>query len=272
MSEQLDQLSPGVSGAVQQISGDAVDKIADLVPRPQLLRLEDAEVLMVPEGFTALPADKFRAEPSPPVLQLHTLTGLVDYLRANVDDQDSTCLLLRVVSPTKVELVSAIYGATKQRDVLAVVDCEPLVGRPFGFGQWMDLETFNIALQSMFVDLGDRAAVLKLVGSVKAEGVRTVDDNGVTQAVTAKAGVVLSSEVRVPNPVTMAPYRTFREIAQPSSQFVFRLRGGGDGALPHAALFEADGAEWKLASVGRIASFLRQSLQDTGMAGIAILA
>jgi len=258
--------------AVQQISGDAVDKIAELVPRPALMSLDEAEVLVLPTGFTALPADKFRAEPSPPVLQLHTLTGLVDYLRANVDDQDATCLMLRVVSPTKVELVSAIYGATKQRDVLAVVECEPLVGKPFAFGQWMDLESFNIALQSLFVDDMERAAVLKLVGSVKAEGVRTVDDNGVTQAVTAKAGVVLSSEVRVPNPVTLGPYRTFREIAQPSSQFVFRLRGGGEGALPHAALFEADGAEWKLVAVSRIASFLRQSLQNTGMAGIAILA
>lgn len=75
-----------------------------------------------------------------------------------------------------------------------------------------------------------------------------------------------------PNPVTLAPYRTFREIAQPESQFVFRLRGGVEGALPHAALFEADGAEWKLAAVGRIASFLRRALHDTHMAKVAILA
>ena len=86
-------------------------------------------------------------------------------------------------------------------------------------------------------------------------------DNGVSQqTVTTAGGVVLVGTAPVPNPVTLAPYRTFREIEQPESLFVLRMRTGKDGEKPTAALFEADGGSWKLEAIKRIAAYLREQV------------
>ncbi|MNW60692.1 hypothetical protein D3C74_386970 [compost metagenome] len=63
---------------------------------------------------------------------------------------------------------------------------------------------------------------------------------GMTQSVVAKTGVATVEDVKVPNPVLLAPYRTFVEVEQPESSFVFRMKDG-----PSAALFEADGGAWR---------------------------
>ena len=58
-----------------------------------------------------------------------------------------------------------------------------------------------------------------------------------------------------PNPVTLRPYRTFNEVEQPASQFVFRIN-----KLANLALFEADGGKWKLEAVESIANYLKNEL------------
>jgi hypothetical protein len=54
----------------------------------------------------------------------------------------------------------------------------------------------------------------------------------------------------------LSPYRTFRELNQPESAFIFRMRGGGEGKAPQCALFEADGGKWKLDAVQAIKLWL----------------
>lgn len=84
-------------------------------------------------------------------------------------------------------------------------------------------------------------------------------DDGVTQTVTAKQGVAFVQEVAVPNPVTLAPYRSFPEISQVESEFVLRVRAGrSEGELPTIALFEADGGRWQLEAVRRVKDYLKQ--------------
>ena len=98
---------------------------------------------------------------------------------------------------------------------------------------------------------------------------RTTGDDGVTQTVTAKAGVVLSKDVRVPNPVSLRPYRTFREVLQPASSFVLRLQGGGKASTtPVGALFEADGGAWKVEAMRNISTYLRSFLPE----GVPVIA
>ena len=63
------------------------------------------------------------------------------------------------------------------------------------------------------------------------------------------------ADVVVPNPVTLMPRRTFFEIEQPASPFIFRMQSG-----PTCALFEADGGAWQQEAMQRIAIYLRQKL------------
>lgn len=55
-------------------------------------------------------------------------------------------------------------------------------------------------------------------------------------------------------------YRTFMEIEQPESEFVFRARKAD--SLPHFALFEADGGAWRIEAMKRIKAYLEENLKD----------
>lgn len=59
-------------------------------------------------------------------------------------------------------------------------------------------------------------------------------DDGVSQVATARSGVASVGKVVVPNPISLRPYRTFLEVEQQESDFVFRMHEG-----PKLALFGA---------------------------------
>jgi len=200
-------------------------------------------------------------EAEPETLRFHTLESLAEYVRGAHDRayRDGRAQFLHVESPTAVRLVTGLFGGCNQR--VQVARAEAVIPA-FPFGQWMDPEAFVIALQSHFEQTSERASVLALVGGLKDESVRTLSDDGVTQEATARRGLNLAANVRVPNPVTLRPWRTFTEVPQVESPFVLRLRGGGDGKLPTCALFEADGGTWRLTAIQRVKSWLRTAVPE----------
>jgi len=98
--------------------------------------------------------------------------------------------------------------------------------------------------------------MLKVVENITEENVKGISDDGVSQAVTAKVGIATVGNVEVPNPVELALYRTFVEIDQPTSDFIFRMKDG-----PRCALFEADGGKWKLEAIHNISEYLGDALK-----------
>ena len=190
-------------------------------------------------------------EPVAEPLVVRNLTGLVDYLAGNYDKLAP--VLVHVESPTEVNVYSTFSRNRQRHYYLKASALLPSIP----FGRFLDLEAFNILLQSCFVPNDDRANVLRIVGNVKEENVTTVGDDGVSQQVTAKTGIATVENVIVPNPVRLKPYRTFVEITQPESEFVFRMRSG-----PEAALFEADGGAWKLEAIQSIKDYLAEALAE----------
>ncbi len=188
-------------------------------------------------------------------IRLNTLTGLVNYIKANIERIDSQ-LILHIEDERSIRLTGTLE-IDGSREILATAGA--IVPR-FMFGEWYDMESFNIALQSKFVDKrvenfdDDRSILLRVVGNTQEENIKTTGDNGVSQAVTIKQGVN-SSDVLVPNPVLLAPYRTFLEVEQPSSLFVFRMKDG-----PRAAIFEADGGAWRNQAIVNIREYLKEEL------------
>ncbi|QQE80898.1 hypothetical protein [Alicyclobacillus sp. SO9] len=192
--------------------------------------------------------------PTASPITVSTLKGLVDYLDSEFDRLAQ--VMVHIESPTSVEIYSG-FNRDMERDFYLRANA---VLPEFRFRNWYDTESFNIALQSAFVTNDDRMKLLKLVGNVRDEKVMTFGDDGVSQQVKAKAGVATVENVPVPNPVYLAPFRTFVEVQQPESAFVFRMRSG-DGA-PDCALFEADGGAWKIEAVDRIREFLQKALEE----------
>lgn len=76
-------------------------------------------------------------------------------------------------------------------------------------------------------------------------------------------GVAAKADAIVPNPVSLAPYRTFQEVEQPISQFVFRI---GDRGTPEFKLVEAEGGIWKTEAVRKIKDYLELVLSEQDMA------
>ncbi len=195
------------------------------------------------------PREEFK---QPVEIRVATLTGFTAYVKKFI----SQGAFVHVVNHSLVGFVGDLYGECKQRDAFCCAAFEDLFGKSFSFGQYHDHESFIVCLQSLFVPTPERADVLKVIGTIKDEQVRQFSDDGVSQSVAAKAGSVLVTEVAVPNPVMLRPWRTFREIEQPESAFVLRVRQGKEGGKPTCALFEADGGRWKLEAVEGIKKFL----------------
>lgn len=187
--------------------------------------------------------------PTADTIVVRALDGLIEYIIDGFDG--SSPLLIHVASPTKVHVFS---GLNQDRNREELIRAEALLPN-IPFSSYHDVESFNVLLQSCFVANEGRSNVLRLVGNIKEEQVRTTGDNGVAQTVTAKSGISTVEDVLVPNPVLLKPYRTFVEIEQPESEFIFRLQNG-----PKAGLFEADGGAWKLTAMARIKVYLKENL------------
>lgn len=187
-------------------------------------------------------------DPKPTAIEATTLTALVDYLRSNIDDTSSSSIFIHVVNPAEVVLYSDLRD---DKDREAYIRCRALLPNNIAFNRFIDVESFNVMLQSSFVDNEDRTILLKVTGLIQDKEVTEVGDNGISQQVTMKTGVAKVGNVKVPNPVVLAPYRTFPEIEQPESKFIFRMQSG-----PAAALYEADGGAWRNEAMKRIKDYL----------------
>lgn len=251
------------------IDGTAISEIANLaqrkpielgglIVRPNDWTAEDANGLKKPEPAHPLPAAK--------ALQVQTLGALRDYLKANRDELPIGKLMVHVESANRVTVGSALRAPARDRELYITAAAQDLTE---GFlAKYHSAEDFNIALQVRFTDAEQRNALLVAVSSVKTEQSAEAIDNGVSQTLEARGGVVLKSHVSLPNPVTLAPFRTFRDILQPSSPFVLRAKAE-QGDLPSLALMEADGGTWKLTAIERIHDWLKTELGDLDIAILA---
>jgi len=189
----------------------------------------------------------------------HTLTGVKDYLVGNPDGLNLERIIVQVQDHQTVEVFSSIYPTWKDRDACLSVGISP---KAFSFGQFISTEEMVIALQTYFVQTDTTANLMKVVGNVSDDTNIITKDDGIAQEVTVKSGVVRLEKIDLPNPVSLQPYRTFFEVEQPESKFVFRIRKGESGRLPGCALFEADGGNWQLEAVKRVRDWLRANLPE----------
>lgn len=245
------------------MDGAAVKAILDEGKAPEVVE----GFLTVPNGWTVYdPAALVKPGPTVEALAVYSLGALVEYVKANRDALDLSKLVVHVVSPQIVRLVGPIQERARNRE--AYVNATALNLTDNFLGKFMAIDEFIIGLQTRFIVEQVAASVLKLIGNIKHEMVKTSADDGITQTVSAKAGVVLQADAAVPNPITLVPFRTFREVTQPNSLFVLRVNSGRVGGLPEVGLFEADGGAWRLIAVDRVRDWLIEELPDT----VAVLA
>lgn len=192
--------------------------------------------------------------PKADTVTVHTLTSLLDYIDGNIDEMAEN-MIVAVESPTKVRLYSQLDGNRDREYLMAAEAFLP----KFCFNQFIDQESFCIALQSKFIPNMDRELLLKFAGTVEAGTVAQYGDDGVSQKATIKTGLASKGEAIIPNPVKLKPYRTFFEVEQPESDFIFRMR---EGRGVECAIFEADGGAWQIEAMQNIKEYLQDALKD----------
>ncbi len=219
---------------------------------------KEAQQITLPDGMVMSTKDLKPVifDPHPHALGVGTLTGIRDFMTANIDALVPAELMLHVINEREVQLVSKIEGPHKIRDGYLLAKAEEST---FTFGNFYDPESFVIGVQTAFVQDEVTAALLKVVGNIQDGMAKTITDDGVSQTVNAKVGVQLAT-VALPSPSLLAPYRTFREVAQPASLFILRARAGSDEQPPKLAMFIADGNRWRLDAIKNVADWLRKEI------------
>lgn len=235
---------------------EALEYLVGLVPPTvQEIELRDGSK----DKFSDKPLYRYNPHlPKADALKTSTLTSLIDYIKANIDTM-SDKMVVSILSPTHVELLSSL-DSERDRETLMVVKADLPA---FSFDSYLDKEKFIIGLQSKFVDdpETDKALILKFAGTVESGTVAEYGDDGVTQKATVKTGIATKSDALVPNPVTLKPFRTFLEVSQPQSAFIFRMKQNKyDGV--ECGIFEADGGAWKLDAMQTIKNYLKEELKE----------
>ena len=120
---------------------------------------------------------------------------------------------------------------------------------------WREQDKAIIEAKSRFIPTEDSEYLISLISRINNdEGVKT-EDNGVSQTVVVKKGVSLAAKEAIKPRLILQPFRTFREVPQPESEFILRLNENGN-----VGLFEADGGIWKMEAKDNIKAYFEEHL------------
>lgn len=172
-------------------------------------------------------------------------------------ESDNALVSAIVVDFNQVTAVTAAEEITGKRNELILATAPDF---PFRYGDWMSREKFQIALMSQFVESHEREKLIQLIGQMSATTLVQNHDDGFTQSVEVKRGVTTKLGMNEVKPIVrLKPYRTFLEVEQPESEFLFRFKEGSNKEI-ECCLQEADGGMWKILARASIGNWLSARL------------
>lgn len=242
------------------IGKEAIEKIEGLVRDSKDFTIVDLDG----KKWTARKLKRVLFEPKPAAVTVSSLSGFVDFIRTNIDDIPLGETVILIDSYRRVSWMSAVEGERLERAVYleALVDKELTT---YPFEKYLGVETFVISLRSMFEPNEDLENVIKYVSKVSGGSSFALEDDGISQAVNVKKGVSgsITEKATAPAIVKLRPFRTFRDIFQVESEFLFRLKLiDTEEQTVGAALFEADGGRWRTVAVREIGKYLKEALPE----------
>lgn len=244
----------------RDLTKEVIEKIESLVASA---KSKDNKVLEIggkpysTDGLQRIYADENRPES----LVVSSLRSISDYwnLVGDLEGVNTNDLFLLIESPQTAIIVERFKGEEKKRASVITAVLKNDVD-PFQFDRFMPTEAFVIGLMSRFQPGEDRDYVVKVASGLVSESKIAGKDTGQTMKVEAHAGVVNQSGLEDRAVVVLRPFRTFREVDQPSSAFLFRYKAEGDGV--GCALFEADGGAWRHEAMQNIRKYFQKEAKS----------
>lgn len=207
-------------------------------------------------------------------VEFFTLTSLVDYLRSGIDVPNGFVnhIFINVAGPDHVTVYSEACAANfyRRTDIADVKAVLPVVK----IGKWVDQAEFCIMMRANFIDSNykdedetillpdtDKDALIRVASNIVSGTIAQYEDTGISQKATIKTGIQEAEDRLLPEKVMLRPYRTFLEVEQPRSEFLFRAQDSRcDGV--QLSLHEADGGRWKIDAMAAVKGYLEDRLAD----------
>lgn len=239
-----------------------VSKIEDLVrqgvnPESRRFSVGHKEMIITPHG------DIRRLDDAPtfPSIGLNTLTGMVDYIKANKDNLEIHTMMLRIDSYARVMLIGPAEGPDLDRQKVATAEFDEK--NTFRFDRFLTQDEFIIGLRTLFVESEMLDEVVKFVSNLAVQNSVDILDDGTSMSVQMKKGIRGGATERevVKARVKLRPARTFHEIDPVESEFIVRLKAHED-QIPMIKLVEADAGAWQLKTVEAVQDYLKKELGD----------
>lgn len=165
-------------------------------------------------------------------------------------------LYVTINGPTRIDAYGPLDDRGGRSTVYMAKACN-VIG--FNWGR-KDIQQAIIALRSQFDRNDGIDYILDVLSKVTLKSEAKTEDNGITQTMTGQTGVVLKApDLPIKPIVTLKPYRTFLEVNQPESEFLFRLDGSGSDIS--VELKEADGNMWQISAMESIKEYLTKELE-----------
>jgi hypothetical protein len=215
--------------------------------------------------YTAASLKPVMYEPRARMTLVHTLRGFCGFVNNDIDERITKNKSLIVVdSHQQVRIISNSFGEDFNREIQVMAQLDETL-EIYPFGKFLSQEEFAIRFRSLFVpkEGDDFGYVLsyasQLTGGTTIEG----EDDGITQQVKVKRGMsgALKDKMSLKPIVKLSPYRTFREVSQPESEFLLRVRMDNNDS-PTVALFEADGGAWINQAMENIVQYIQSLVAD----------
>lgn len=198
--------------------------------------------------------------PRPSAINGTTLSGLVDYIKADKEAFKPASCMIQIRDYSEVSLFEAFDGEDQERTVFyrAKLDKELPA---FPFDVYLESEDFIIKARSRMQPSDDMDKIIEIVSKLAVQEKIIAKDDGLSQVVQTKRGVSggVTDPTETKGTYSLKPYRTFREINQPESKFILRLKAREDG-IPTVALFDSEGGIWRYHAMLAIKDWLEVEL------------
>lgn len=233
---------------------ELADKIEELVNGQfgaEIESIEGVDYIKTSDGYTRL------RKPSVEPLGVNSLSGLVKMIRTSLFETEMIPdINLPLIVRVDVNDIRVYSSLDMGKDRHRLIRAEPLIPS-LSLGRNLSVEELIILLSTAYIPTENTEKFINSISNLRiVEEVEFADD-GIGQTVIAKQGASVNKSFQVQPIVKLKPIRSYAEIEQVESKFLFRVNKGGS-----VCLREADGGQWQYLAQSRIVEYLEKELKD----------
>lgn len=187
------------------------------------------------------------------VNSLDGLVGMIDAYLNETKDTDIKAPFIVNIDFNNIQVMSAL-GNDKIRNYL--IEANPMIPN-LEMGHRLTVEELIILLSTSYVPTENTTKFINSLSSLRVVEEVEFNDDGIGQTVVAKQGASMNKSFQVQPIVKLQPIRSYAEIEQVESKFLFRVNKDGT-----VCLRDADGGQWKYEVQKRIFDYLKEKLND----------